>query len=449
MKWLRTTNRAGSVALERIPVADYADFHSSLCGLLEREGCHIVEYTAVPMDGALRFFALVADDQMGEVLIGSHTYTYYEERPLHAVTAVHEQAHPFERAIAELYGVRFEGNPWPKPLRYPAGGADKQATQDNHPFYTIDGTQLHEVNVGPIHAGVIEPGAFRFICNGERVLHLEIALGYQHRGVQPLMVAAKTPLQRVCLAESVVGDSAVTHAAAHAMVMEKLAAVEVPLALDAQRALAIELERMAMHMADIGALCGDVAYQLGQVACEALRTILINTTQRICGNRFGKGMVRPAGSRCEITAGLRAEIEHNVSEVSRRFSEVLADLKNSPTVLARFEECGRLTAAQAACIGAVGLAARSSGLPRDVRRSHVWGPWGATIPHTPVVREQGDVMSRLMVRAREVGQSAAYVLQLLEQCGPVPAPDLALGLQPGHLAFALVEGWRGEVCHTA
>ncbi len=439
MNWLRTTNRVGCVPLADIPVADYGDFRAGVCELLARRECHVAEYFAVPSEGGLRFFILLADDASGEVLISSHA----GDGPLESLTAAYPAMHPFEREIAERHHVVFIGNPWEKPLR---------GNPDEYPFYRMEGDSLHEVNVGPIHAGVIEPGAFRFICNGERVLNLEIALGYQHRGIEELIRSAGSGLKRTLLAESIAGDTVVGHTTAHAMVAERLLGRIPGRNEEIQRAVALELERIAIHLGDISALCGDVAYQLGQVACEALRTIAINTTQRICGNRFGKGLVRPCGSDIEISADLAAEIIKNVTDISHRTGEVLADLKNSPSLLSRFEECGTVTLAQAARIGAVGVAARASGLLRDLRATHPWGPWGEGIEHTPITHEYGDVMSRLTQRAHEIQQSAHYVQQLLALEVPEEGrhlPMYEVTYAPATLAFALVEGWRGEICHAA
>ena len=172
---------------------------------------------------------------------------------------------------------------------------------DNYPFYNIDSEELHEVGVGPVHAGVIEPGHFRFICNGEKVLHLEIQLGYQHRGIEKLFIEKNNALQRCILSESIAGDTSVGHALAHSQLIESLAGIEVSETLQIERCIALEMERLAVHIGDTAALCGDVAYQLGQVVCEALRTTIINTTQLWCGNRFGKGLVRPGGSNYPLS----------------------------------------------------------------------------------------------------------------------------------------------------
>ena len=456
MNYLATDNTAGSIRLEEIPEIAYADFYDLLNGWLADERCHVAHYFALPSGNRMRFYCLVLDDAEGRVLITSHATGYYDETALPSLTARYPQLHPFEREIAERWGIRFDGQPWPKPLRFPFDRYDRQSSIDNYPFYTMAGKSLHEVNVGPIHAGIIEPGAFRFICNGEQVLHLEIALGYQHRGVEAAFTATENRLRQMCLAESIAGDSAVAHATAFAEAIEKLTGRERPAQLDRERAVALELERMAMQIADTGALSMDTGYQLGQVACEALRTMTINTTQAWCGNRFGKGLIRPHGTDHPLTAETSAMIRRNVAEIARRYDEVRRDIESSPSLLARFEQCGVVPRDEMRRIGGVGQAARASGLGRDIRATHPWGSFGKCLSHESIVEEAGDVMARLTVRSREVAQSARYIDRLLsiyeQKYGatenPCGKPDYTAPLAPSSLAFGLVEGWRGETCHV-
>lgn len=455
MKYVVTKNTATSIALEQIPVVSYAEFYSDLEQKLSEERFHLAHYFALPERGErLRFFALLLDDQTAEVLITSFALEYYDAGELPSLTARHAAVHPFEREISERYGIRFTEMPWAKPLRFPFDRFDQHSSMENYPFYTMEGSSLHEVNVGPIHAGIIEPGAFRFICNGERVLHLEIALGYQHRGVEHAFTATQNRLRQTLLSESIAGDSAVAHATAFAEVVERLG--EQPTAIDhalqRERAVALELERMAMQIADTGALCMDIGYQLGQVACEALRTVTINTTQAWCGNRFGKGLIRPQGSHFPLTEEKVALIRKNVADVRRRYREVVEDIQSSPSILGRFEQCGIVSKEDMVRIGGVGQAARASGLKRDLRTSHPWGAYSTEISHESLLRSEGDVMARLMIRAGEVDQSAQYIEQLLQNWQPTAerkAPDYTSSLQPEALSFALVEGWRGEICHVA
>ncbi len=453
MTWYITDNCAGAVALRDIPEVPYAEFYDEMAACLADPRYHVAHYFALPDGDCMRFICLLLDDTEHRILIASHSMEYYDEGVLPSLTARHPALHPFERDITERYGIRFDGMPWDKPLRFPADGYDRRSSIDNYPFYTMEGHSLHEVNVGPIHAGIIEPGAFRFICNGEQVLHLEIALGYQHRGVEAEFPSTENRLRQACLAESVAGDSAVAHAAAFAAAIEKLTAARLPEALGIERILALELERMAMQIADTGALSMDVGYQLGQVACEALRTMTINTTQAWCGNRFGKGLLRPGGTDHPLDAGTAEMIRRNVREIARRFDEVRHDIKSSPTLLARFEQCGTVPREEMLRIGGVGQAARASGVVRDLRASHPWGCYATLLRHEPIVKRQGDVMARLMVRCREVLQSAAYIDTLTTRRAEIgfdalPQPDYTTPLAPRSLAFGLVEGWRGETCHV-
>lgn len=455
MKYYVTHNCAGAVPVAEIPTVGYPEFYDDVCRRLNDDRCHVAHYFArMERDSVLRFYCLLLDDASGEVLLTSFELEYYDSTALPSITAVHPQMHPFEREITERYGVRFEGMPWDKPLRFPFDRADRRSSMDNYPFYKIEGESLHEVNVGPIHAGIIEPGAFRFICNGETVLHLEIALGYQHRGVEHEFTATDNRLRQSLLAESVAGDSAVAHATAFAEAVEKLSAIPVKhcAALRAERFVALELERMAVEIADTGALCTDIGYQLGQVACEALRTVTINTTQAWCGNRFGKGLIRPFGTNFPLTPGKTEMIRRNVADVRRRYDEVRTDVKSSPSILARFEQCGVVSRSDMQRIGGVGLAARASGLERDIRMSHPWGLYAQTMHHQSHVKRHGDVMSRLTTRCREVLQSADYIEQVLASYTPAAEPerpDFAAKLTPDALSFGLVEGWRGEICHVA
>ncbi len=403
-------NISRAVALKDIPTVGYAALYDDLRERLKQERYHVAHYFALPDDSQLRFYVILLDDEEHRIMLASFTMDYYDDTALPSLTALHPAMHPFEREIAELYDVEFDSMPWNKPLRFPFDRRNRNSTMDNYPFYTIEGDSLHEVNVGPIHAGIIEPGAFRFICNGENVLHLEIALGYQHRGVEKCFAATDNRLRQTLLAESVAGDSAVSHA-----------------------------------------LSMDVGYQLGQVACEALRTMTINTTQAWCGNRFGKGLIRPLGTNKPLTPEKIDTIRRNVAEICRRYDEVRQDIKSSPTLLARYEQCGVVPRADMLRIGGVGMAARASGVGRDIRASHPAGVY-ASIPHESIVKRHGDVMARLMVRCREVLQSADLIERLLADFTPVPnpsRPDYEAALAPESLAVGLVEGWRGEICHVA
>lgn len=414
------------IKLDDIPIVAYGNFVEQVKTTLCDEQWRCLAYFAAPCRQGLQLYALLADNST--VVALSHIVDYYDTTELTSSGIMALQL--FEREISELHGICFKGHPWGKPVRFPFNRFDRLSRIDNYPFYYIDSHELHLVNVGPVHAGVIEPGAFRFICNGEKILHLEIALGYQHRGVEHLICNTHNRLRQICIAESIAGDSAV----AHSIAMSRLMGYEQP-----YFCIALELERIAMHLADIGALCTDIAYQLGQVACEALRTLTINTMQRWCGNRFGKGLIRPTGSNFPLSIAVCDDVREVITQVIERFATVALDIMSTPTLLARFEEICTVSRSQALAVGAVGMAAKSVGLDRD---SRMFGN-----PHfVPCIETNGDLMSRLKLRIQEIDQSYQIIVKNL-QPSTTAAPLYNIEFQADSLYFSMVEGWRGEIIH--
>ncbi len=444
-------NGSSPAGFSEIPVIGYDLFHEEVTSMLTDERYHCLSYSCFRTGEGFRFICIIADDGSGEIRILSHIKKD-DGTSLKSLTASCYAMHIFEREIHENHGVVFEGHPWLKPVRYPHDRADRLSVMDNYPFYSMESEELHEVGVGPIHAGVIEPGHFRFICNGERVLHLEIQLGYQHRGIEKLLTSAGDSLRRALLAEDIAGDSAVAHGLAHAQLAESLAGFEPPVSLQAERCIALELERIAVHIGDTAALCGDVAYQLGQVACEALRTMVINTTQFWCGNRFGKGLIRPGGSNFPLTEESAVEILRVLEDVDRRYGNVTGCVYTLPSVLGRFEDIGNVTRKQATSIGAVGMAARTCGVPRDMRATHPF-QYYRKMEINPVMLETGDVLARGMLRALEVKESVEIIRRLIDSwrsgAKETGRPQYDLKFRPDCLAVSATEGWRGEICHVA
>jgi len=438
------------VPLAALPVMDYQDFTAEVGKLMADEEAHCANYYAFPLNNRLKFICIVANDREHNLHILSHEQQA-EGLTLHSLTAHHPAFHIFEREICENFGVIFDGHHWLKPVRYPHNRARKDYVMDNYPFYSISGEELHEVGVGPVHAGVIEPGHFRFICNGEKVLHLEIQLGYQHRGIEEIMVTAGTGLKYSVLAESIAGDTAVGHSNAYASVFELLAGIVVPDRLQIERAIALELERIAVHFGDMAALCGDVAYQLGQVVNESLRTTIINTTQAWCGNRFGKGLIRPGGSNYPMVQEFTMAMLKTLDSSIKRFSGMSDRIFSMPSVLSRFDGIGVVSPGHARTVGAVGMAARSSGIMRDIRASHAYGAYNS-VDYEPALVDTGDVLARALLRRMEVEKSAELILQFIElhsQAESVTSkPVYNAQLIPDSLAISLTEGWRGEICHS-
>lgn len=450
LQWLSVGNDSKGVQLSDIPTLSYQSFCDDLREMMSRKECRITAYFAAPCSEGLAFYCLVADDSCAAVLIASHKMDYYAEQYAMESLAVDiPQIQLFEREIAELYGINFTGHPWFKPVRFPFNRCNPLSRIDNYPFYNMQSRELHLVNVGPVHACIIEPGAFRFICDGEKILHLEIALGYQHRGIESLICNSTNRLRQIALAESIAGDTAVGHAIAMARIMD---AGECGDVVAAERIVALEMERIAMHLADTGALCLDIAFQIGQVACEALRTIVINSQQRWSGNRFGKGLIRPFGSNFRANTQTLEMIRTNLSEMLERYNLVAEDILSSPSVLARMEEICVVTEQQAVAVGAVGMAARSVALGRDCRVSHPFD--GYCDPIELLIEPGGDLLSRLRLRMREIRQSYYIINRELDrlmslQQTSYSSPNYSRAMAAQSLIFSMVEGWRGEICHVA
>ena len=438
------------VLVAAIPTLSYEAFGESVSELLTDPSRRCVCYHGVSQDGGLRFFCGIADDQTGELVLLS--YHLPEGRTLlPSLTPRQLALHIYEREIHENHGVAFEGHPWQKAVRYSHDRADQTHLMDDYPFYTITGEELHEVGVGPIHAGIIEPGHFRFMCNGEQVLHLEIQLGYQHRGVEALMLNRRSLLQQTVLAESIAGDTAIGHTYAFVAVMEALAGIKASPEDEIGRAVALELERIAIHTGDLSALCTDVAYQLGAAALGALRTPIINAMQTWCGNRFGKGLIRFGGDPFPLTPQVSQQLLMVLEDYEVRFVETAEKMFSIPSVLQRFEKTGIVTREQALLLGAVGMAARTSGVPRDARTTHPIGVY-ADLGHQPITLSTGDVYARALLRRQEIEQSLHLIRRLIARMPSEPSTvhqTTDARLRPSHLCLSLVEGWRGEICHVA
>ncbi|HBS86731.1 MAG: hypothetical protein A2W91_11935 [Bacteroidetes bacterium GWF2_38_335] len=443
-KYISIFNFSKSVKIDEIPVLTYDDFSSQVKELLSDTANHCVNYFAFPFENRMKFICCIARDSQGDITVFSHEQKN-AGTALPSLTTSLPQMHIFEQEIYENFGVVFEDHPWMKPVRFPNG------KMDDYPFYKIEGDELHEVGVGPVHAGVIEPGHFRFICNGEKVLHLEIHLGYQHRGIEKLYIENRSPVYRMTLSENIAGDTAIGHGWAHAAVIESLSGITVHEKLLLERLISLELERIAIHIGDTSALCTDVAYQFGQVVNEALRTTIINTTQLWCGNRFGKGLIRPGGTHYPMTNNFISAMQETLKDSGNRYTTMADRIFTLPTVLARFDGIGTVTNKQVTDIGAVGMAARMAGLARDIRFSHPATEISSS--PFPVIQNTGDVLARGMIRNLEVRESLKMIAEWVEMhqkiSGASPKPDFNYKMTPGSFAISLVEGWRGEICHCA
>ncbi len=402
-------------------------------------------------DGQLRIYAVLADDAQSKLHIASTRLT---QKQYPSLTPRCTQVHLFERELAEQCGVEVIGHPWLKPLRsqprlFPLGQpALRRATAPSGTdFYQVRGEEIHEVAVGPIHAGVIEPGHFRFQCHGEIIYHLEIALGYQHRGVERALIGGPDK-RSLHYAETLAGDTTVGHTTAYCQTIEALCQSQKSARAQAIRAIALELERLANHIGDLGAMSGDVGFLPTASHCGRLRGEFLNMTADLCGNRFGRALIRPGGVGFNLAPATVENLLKKLDIFGRQTRQAIELLWNASSVMARFEGIGVVSQALATELGLVGLAARACGLTRDARHDHPSGLFRFT--HIPVFSwEGGDVFARAYVRWLEIQHSLNFVRTQLRS---LPAGDInnpVRNLAPDQIAVSVVEAWRGEICHVA
>jgi Ni,Fe-hydrogenase III large subunit len=392
----------------------------------------------------LQIIAVLSRPSSGDILLAASDLP----DTWHSLTPDCPAAHWFEREIAETWGVMPQGHPWLKPIRFLHSHRDgSNSAVGITDFFRIAGEESHEVAVGPVHAGVIEPGHFRFLCHGETVYHLEISLGYQHRGIERAMCGGPD-LRSIHYMETLAGDTSVGHGTAYCRTLEALAGTSVSPRAEAIRAIAAELERIANHTGDLGALAGDVGYLPSMSYCGRIRGDVLNMTALLCGNRFGRGLIRPSGTAHDLDRELTEALLSRLDSVEKDVTGAVELMFDTPSVLARFEGTGVLSEDTAREIGLVGVAARASGLDCDVRREFPYGIYRFAQVHTSTWNT-GDCFARAYVRWLEIKASIDFIRQqLLEMPEGVVLRDTP-PIKGDMLAVSMVEGWRGEICHMA
>ena len=374
------------------------------------------------------------------------------DRRYPAIGQHHPPALRLERTIRDLFGLEPVGLPDPRPwldhgrwgVRQPlAAGSKRPATGDVYAFLAADGAGLHQIPVGPVHAAIIEPGHFRFTCDGETVVRLEERLGYAHKGIEGLMTGHRLEYAAK-LAGRTSGDSTVAYGLAFARAAEAALGIEAPPRACWLRALMAELERQANHLGDIGAICNDAAFTLMHAHCGVLRERVLRAADVCFGHRLMRDCIVPGGVSVDLSPAGRAAVEDLVAEVRRRFPALVELYDNTASLQDRTVGTGILKPALARQYGAGGYVGRASGRSFDARRTPGYPPYDTLHFEVPVL-EAGDVDARVWVRIREVEQSLSLVLQILDQVPPGPLRhELALPGQPRE-GVALVEGFRGDI----
>ena len=404
----------------------------------------------------VRVYAVVADDaghRLGVLRADAKTGSSYP-----SLTATLPQADRAERELFEQCGIRPEGHPWLKPVRHPVpaqklmpgrtlGEVPENNIGRHYPFWKLAGDAVHEVGVGPVHAGIIGPGYFRFSCVGERIEHLEIMLGVEHRGAEEMI--QKAPAARLpVLVESIAGDTSIGYATAYSQAMESLGGIAVSPRAEVLRAIALENERLAYHVGDLGALAGDVAYWPTTAYFGRLRGEFLNTAMDLGGNRQGRYFVRPGGVRRNLPEDVRARLSQRFLQARKEIRECLEQMFSNLSVIGRFDDSACIKREDAAAFGFVGPVARSCGIKLDVRHDHPTGYW--LRDHIDIaLGHRGSVLDRAMIRRLEIERSLDSVLKMLEN---LPSDEDTMRKCPppnrGDFCVSLVEGWRGQVVQT-
>ncbi len=395
-----------------------------------------------------------------------------------SVSATHPPALRLERAIRSLFGLEAVGSPdarpwldlgfWdvtqplarvipgrreaadPESIRRSAGVMDfglapsaRPAMTKEYQFLPVEGEGLHQIPVGPVHAGIIEPGHFRFTANGEHVVRLEQRLGYVHKGIESLMVGASLD-DAAKLAGRTSGDSTVAYAFAFAQAGEAALQAKVPPRATYLRALMAELERLANHLGDIGAICNDAAFAMMLAQCGILRERTLRTAEACFGHRLMMDMIVPGGVARDIAANGAAEVKALLTEIRRVFPRLIELYDNTASLQDRTVTTGIVKPEYVRQFGAGGYVGRASGRAFDARRTPGYAPYHELKFDVPVL-EAGDVNARVWIRIREVEQSLALIEQILVG---LPAGELRARLEPRAESCegaALIEAFRGDV----
>ena len=362
----------------------------------------------------------------------------------------HPPALRLERALADLCGLQAEGHldprPWLDhgrwPLRHPLGAAlPVEPTAEPYSFLPAEGESLHQIPVGPVHAGIIEPGHFRFTANGETVVRLEARLGYVHKGIERQLAGA-TLEQAARLAGRVSGDSTVAYALAFAQAAEAATATDLPARAHWLRALMAELERLANHLGDIGAICNDAAFALMHAHCGVWRERVLQTSATCFGHRLLMDRVIPGGVSADVTASGLVALRALLATLRPQLPGLLELYDSTASLQDRTVGTGRVSLEQVDRFGAGGYIGRASGRDVDARRIPGYPPYDQLRFKVPLLSE-GDVNARVWIRLREVEQSLALIEQILD--GLPPGSCRAEIAKAAGEGVALVEGFRGDV----
>jgi Ni,Fe-hydrogenase III large subunit/Ni,Fe-hydrogenase III component G len=410
-----------------------------------------------PLDGHFKLYAVLSirDDGFVTLVVPVDP----RSPAFDSLTPHINSANWFEREIQDMLGLVPLGHPDPRPLvlydDWPEGAyplrkdfdskAKVPRVKRNYEYRKVEGEGVFEIPVGPVHAGVIEPGHFRFSVAGEPILNLEVRLGYVHKGIEK--ISERTPYTHgVQLAERISGDNSMAHSTAYCQAVEMLASTEVPERAEYIRTVFLEMERLYNHFGDLAGIALDTAFSVPAANGYLLRERMLHLNECVTGSRLLRSVNVLGGVRKDLTANDKEKILASLVKLKLEFEDLVDLMVTSPTMLDRVETTGTLTKEVAAGLNVVGPAARASGIDRDVRRDH---PYAAYRRLNFLVPRQngGDVNARMRVKMDEVRESFSLIEQALDAMPPGSVRAELKDIPPGKIAFSLVESPRGELMH--
>lgn len=413
-----------SVNKNDIPIDSFKNIKKDL----DFKKMRVIQFFINLENGRNRLYFVFTENEITKKRAKLFVVSCYLENIFESISIKNPSLQMFEREIYENFKIKPVDHPWLKPVRI----------QNNYEFLKSNDMQSHEVAVGPVHAGIIEPGHFRFLCNSERINHLEIQLGYQHRGVEKML--QKFP--SVQLAESICGDSTIAYALTFVHSIESLSNIEVDKKSETIRQIALELERIAIHIGTLSGIAEDVAYKMGSAVFGVTRTMVINTMQEICGNRFGKGLIKIGGVNFDINKKMGEKILSILDEVQKRVDKMMKAMNNTSSVLSRLEKTAIVSTKNAKKIGMVGNSVRASNVEIDARKFD-------DESFEILTTGGGDVHSRFYIRYLEINQSKKIIEDLIKNLTcEINSEKREIKLMPNSFVTSITEAWRGELAHT-
>ena len=450
-------NVCGKTIVANLPVTDIVDVVSKL---YREHGLPLKLITAIDEREANGFFRIIYLFGLPtEQMFLAVSIQVQDEFP--SITPVIHSASNYERKIMTFFGLQPIGHPdprtiilhenWPTavfPLRKDFAWNSRPPIADgSFRFNELEGEGIYQIPVGPVHAGIIEPGHFRFSVAGEDILLLEARLGYSHKGSEKLFETL--PLaEKLLLAERISGDSSVSHALAFVQAVEALGNVTVSEQAGYLRVILAELERIANHIGDIGAIMGDTGFNFGGAHCARLRETVLQTNEKITGSRFLRGTIQIGGANVNLTHETKQDMLLWLDTLQADFDQIIAIAEKSNSLLNRLKTTGTLSRQIALDHGVVGVAGRAVGFRMDARTDFPYD--GYSKLETPIaVEEGGDVYARYRVRVKEIATSVSLIKTALAVLLPEEREQLPaqVTLTPNSYAVGIVEGWRGDIVY--